>query len=177
MQAATEYMRRGDLVPDETVWQMIHERVGCLGCSGGFILDGFPRTLGQAESLTGLLLRERLPIDAVVSYELPIAEIVARLSGRRTCKECRTAFHIVDRPPKIADICDRCGAALFQRDDDRPESIRVRLEAYDKSTAPLIAYYAKAGVLVQVDATGSPESICERTMEKLRSKRSAVATA
>lgn len=173
MQAATEYMRSGSLVPDATVWQMIRERVGCLKCAGGFILDGFPRTLAQAESLSTLLQEERLGIDAVISYELPVPEVVARLSGRRTCKGCRTAFHVVDRPSKVDGICDRCGGELFQREDDRPESIRVRLEAYERSTAPLIDFYTKLGLLLKVDATGSPEQICAKSLAGLRSRRAA----
>ena len=130
MQAATEYMRRGALVPDETVWQMVRERNACLHCGGGFILDGFPRTLGQAESLKNLMEEESIVLTAVVNYDLPEREIVARLSGRRTCEQCRTVFHIVDRPPKTDGVCDRCGSRLFQREDDRPESIQVRLKAY-----------------------------------------------
>jgi adenylate kinase len=171
MKSATESMRRGELVPDSTVWEMICERVGCLRCAGGFILDGFPRTLAQAESLSVLLHTERLPLDAVVSYELPEPEIVARLSGRRTCKQCRTAFHVKDRPPQVEGVCDRCGGSLFQREDDRPESIAVRLQAYERSTAPLIAFYARAGILLRIPASGSPEEICERTLAGLRQRR------
>lgn len=177
MQAATEYMRKGELVPDATVWQMIRERVGCLKCAGGFILDGFPRTLAQAESLRTLLQYQGLPIDAVISYELPVPEIVARLSGRRTCKGCRTAFHVVDRPAKVDGVCDRCGGELFQREDDRPESIKVRLEAYEQSTAPLIDFYTKLGLLLRVDATGSPETICAKSLAGLKSRRTAEASA
>jgi adenylate kinase len=168
MKIATEHMRRGELVPDATVWAMVCERVGCLRCPGGFILDGFPRTLAQVESLTALLHTERLVLDAVVSYELPADEIVARLSGRRTCKQCRTAFHVIDRPAKVEGVCDRCGGELFQRDDDRAQSIQVRLE---RSTAPLIEFYAKAGILLQVSATGLPEDICTRTLAGLRQLR------
>lgn len=173
MQAATVYMRSGALVPDETVWEMVRERVGCLRCGSGFILDGFPRTLGQAASLEQLMESERLPMDAVVSYELPARAVIARLSGRRTCKECRTAFHIVDRPAKVDGICDRCGGVLFQRDDDRAESIKVRLEAYAESTAPLIAFYEQRGLLVMVDAGGMADEICARTLAALNGRRAA----
>ena len=175
MKIATEHMRRGELVPDATVWQMICERIECLRCAGGFILDGFPRTLAQAELLTSLLNKEGLQLDAVVSYELPEAEVIARLSGRRTCKQCRTAFHITDRPPQLAGICDRCGGGLFQRDDDQPESIKVRIAAYKQQTAPLIDFYGRAGILVQVAANGTPEEICARTLTGLTGKRATVA--
>ena len=110
MKAAQEYMRRGELVPDATVWEMVRERVGCLQCRGGFILDGFPRTLGQAESLRELLDQEKISLSAVVNYELPLDEIIARLSGRRTCVTCKAVFHVTHQPPKADGICDRCGA-------------------------------------------------------------------
>jgi len=168
MQAALGYMRRGELVPDETVWEMVRERKGCLRCGGGFILDGFPRTLGQAESLQKLMESEGLALSAVVSYELPFGEIVARLGGRRTCEKCKAVYHLTERPPKVAGSCDRCGGRLFQREDDRPESINVRLETYERSTAPLIAFYRKLGVLVQVSAEGTPEEIYESTFSLLK---------
>jgi adenylate kinase len=171
MKAATEYMRRGELVPDATVWEMVRERSGCLHCGGGFILDGFPRTLSQAESLKQLMQDEGLVLSAVVNYDLPASEIVARLSGRRTCEQCRTVFHVSERPPKVEDVCDRCSGKLFQRDDDRPESIKVRLEAYDRSTAPLIAFYQNLGVLMQVDASGRPDEIFAKTLAGLDVRR------
>ena len=167
MKQALGYMRRGELVPDATVWEMVRERSECLHCRGGFILDGFPRTLGQAESLKQLLDREGVILTAVVNYDLATSEIVARLAGRRTCEKCKAVYHETERPPKIADRCDRCEGKLFQRDDDRPESIRVRLEAYDRSTAPLIKFYRDLGLLVQVTASGSPDEICARTLSAL----------
>lgn len=159
-------------MPDSTVWDMVRERSGCLRCGGGFLLDGFPRTLSQAESLKQLMESEGLSLTAVVNYELSISEIVARLSGRRTCEKCKAVFHLTERPPKAAGICDRCGGKLYQRDDDRPESITVRLEAYEKSTAPLIDFYKNLGLLLSVAATGSPEEICERTLTALAAWRS-----
>jgi adenylate kinase len=173
MQAATEYMRRGALVPDSTVWEMVRERSGCLHCGGGFILDGFPRTLAQAESLKRLVHDEGLALTAVVNYALPASEIVARLSGRRTCEQCRTVFHVTERPPKFEGVCDRCQGKLFQRDDDRPESIKVRLEAYDRSTTPLIEFYQHLGLLMQVDASGSPDEICVKTLAGLNGGQTA----
>jgi len=168
---ALGYMNRGCLVPDTIVWEMVRERMECLRCAGGFILDGFPRTLGQAESLKHLLDREEIELDAVVNFELPSAEIVARLGGRRTCEKCKGVFHLTERPPKVANRCDRCGGKLFQRDDDRPETIAVRLETYEHSTAPLIEFYKNLGLLISVFAKGSPEGICEKTSGELRMRR------
>ena len=159
MSRALEYMRSGALVPDSTVRDMVRERSVCLRCGGGFLLDGFPRTLGQAELLMVLMKKEGISLTAVVNYELPVKEIVARLSGRRTCANCKAVFHLVERPPKSAGFCDHCGGKLYQRDDDQPQSIQVRLEAYERSTAPLIEFYRRLGMLVSVPATGSPEEI------------------
>jgi adenylate kinase len=171
MREALAYMRRGELVPDSTVWDMVRERRACLHCRGGFILDGFPRTLGQAESLQMFLRMEDLPLTSVVSYELPTNEIVARLGGRRTCERCKSVYHMTQRPSRLADQCDRCGGKLVQREDDRPESIRVRLEAYKRSTAPLIDFYREAGLLLQVSAAGTPEEIYKRTVPELELRR------
>jgi|HubBroStandDraft_4_1064222.scaffolds.fasta_scaffold03380_9 adenylate kinase len=176
MKAATEYMRSGALVPDSTVWEMVRERSGCLHCCGGFILDGFPRTLSQAESLKQLMQGKGLPLTAVVNYDLPATEIVARLSGRRTCELCRTVFHVTERPPKVEGVCDRCQGRLFQRDDDRPESIKVRLGAYELSTAPLIEFYQSLGLLMQVDARGMPDEICAKTLVGLDGRCAAIPT-
>ena len=162
-----EYMRRGELVPDSTVWEMVRERSACIVGCGGFILDGFPRTLGQAESLKELMEKEKLSLSAVVDYELPVNEIVQRLSGRRTCGQCKSVFHVTERPPKVEAVCDHCGGRLFQREDDRPEAITVRLEAYERSTAPLIQFYKNLGLLLPVVAKGTPDEILARTMEKL----------
>jgi adenylate kinase len=167
MLAALAFMRRGELVPDSTVWEMVRERSRCLHCGGGFLLDGFPRTLGQAESLQKLMEEDGLELSAVLNYDLPIDEIVARLSGRRTCRACKAVYHVVGQPPAKEGICDRCGGELFQREDDRPESVKVRMEAYERSTKPLIDFYSKLGLLVTVPATGSPEEICSRSTEML----------
>jgi adenylate kinase len=163
MKNALEYMRRGDLVPDEIVLAMIAERTRCMNCSGGFLLDGFPRTVAQAEELDKLLQREKVSLSAVLDYELPLDQVVARLSGRRTCPKCKAVFHVTTRPPRVKDTCDNCSAELYQREDDRPESIRVRMAAYEKSTRPLIDFYQKRGLLVTVPAEGSPEDIYQRS--------------
>jgi adenylate kinase len=171
MHEAVTFMRRGELVPDNTVWAMIMERKTCLGCAGGFILDGFPRTLNQAESLQKLMREEGISLDAVVSYELPFEEIVARLGGRRTCEKCKSVYHVTERPPRQEGHCDACGGPLLQRDDDRPESVAVRLESYTRSTTPLIDFYRKQALLVQVPARGTPDDICARTLDELGSRR------
>ena len=125
--AALDYMRRGELVPDATVLDMVRERLGCLKCETGFLLDGFPRTVAQAEALDRLLQAERLGLNAVLSYELPIDTIVARLGGRRTCANCKAVYHLTARPSQVDGVCDHCGGKLYQREDVRPESILVRM--------------------------------------------------
>jgi adenylate kinase len=173
MMAALDYMPRGALVPDATVWEMVRERSQCLHCSGGFILDGFPRTLTQAESLKNLMEERKLLLDAVVNYELPLAEIVERLSGRRTCDKCKAVYHVTRQPSQASGACDRCGGRLVQREDDRPESVTVRMETYERSTAPLINFYRNLGLLLPVAATGSPDQIYARTSAALQQARSA----
>jgi len=167
MQTAMDHMRRGELVPDSTVWEMVRERSACIRCGGGFVLDGFPRTLGQAESLKQLMQSEKISLSAVVNYELPLAEIVSRLSGRRTCEKCKAVYHITSQPPKFEGVCDRCDGRLFQREDDRPESITVRMETYERSTAPLIDFYKAQDKLLPIVATGTPDEICVRTISAL----------
>jgi adenylate kinase len=168
MNEALQYMKRGELVPDATVLAMVRERVGCLRCHGGFLLDGFPRTVAQAEALQGLLDADALKLDGVINYELPIDTIVERLGGRRTCPQCKAVYHVTTLPPKTAGKCDHCGTALFQREDDRPESVRVRMLAYETSTAPLTAYYKRLGLLVPVLADGAPQVILGRTLAALK---------
>jgi adenylate kinase len=167
LEAALDYMRRGDLVPDATVLDLIRERVHCLRCEGGFLLDGFPRTVAQAEALDVLLQQEKIKLDAVLNYDMPIEQIVSRLSGRRTCAGCKAVYHTVNRPPRVADVCDHCGGQLVQREDDRPEAVRFRMEVYDKSTKPLADYYRQRNLLVTISAEGTPEAIYQRTLTAL----------
>lgn len=167
MKLAAEYMRRGELVPDAIVREMVRERVTCLRCDDGFILDGFPRTLSQAECLKELMDGEGIGLTAVVNYALPLTEVATRLSGRRTCEKCKAVYHLTERPPKVAERCDRCDGKLFQREDDRPEAVKVRLESYERSIVPVAAFYTKLCLLVKVEANGSPEEICDRTLAKL----------
>jgi adenylate kinase len=164
---ALQAMRRGELVNDELVVTMVEERSGCLQCQGGFLLDGFPRTVSQAEALEEILTGMRVKLDAVLTYDLPIDEIVDRLSGRRTCARCKAVYHVKARPPKVEGVCDACGGPLVQREDDRPESVRVRMKAYADSTQPLIDYYDARGLLLTISADGSPEAIYDRTIQAL----------
>ena len=168
--AALESMRRGDLVSDQTVLDMVRERARCLRCQGGFLLDGFPRTVAQAESLDRIFAESGIQLDAVLSYELPIEKIVARLSGRRTCEQCKAVFHVTSRPAKVAGACDHCGGKLIQREDDRAEAVQVRMEAYAHSTKPLADYYRGKGLLISVSAEGSPEEIFTRAAGALKQR-------
>jgi adenylate kinase len=171
MSGALEYMRRGDLVPDEIVLGLVVERSRCLRCKGGFLLDGFPRTVAQAEALDKLLLSQDVRLDAVLSYDLPLETIIARLSGRRTCAVCKAVYHLDARPPKSTGICDQCGSGLHQREDDRPESIRVRMQAYEQNTVPLIDFYQRKSILLSILAEGSPEEIFQRTLLALQKQQ------
>lgn len=168
---AIECMHRGELVSDETVLSIIKERTKCLRCHGGSLLDGFPRTAAQAEALGELLESLGVGLDAVLSYEMPIEQIVARLSGRRTCAQCKAVYHVVGRPPKVEGVCDQCGGELIQREDDRPESVKVRMETYERSTMPLIDYFKSKDLLLPVSAGGTVEEIFSRTAEALAARR------
>jgi adenylate kinase len=173
MTSAVECMRCGKLVPDGTVLDLIRERSQCLNCRGGFILDGFPRTVAQAQALEDLLDSQSVFLDAVVNLTVPLDQIVARLSGRRTCSTCKAVYHVITRPPLIENQCDTCKGQLFQREDDRVESIRVRMAAYEELTAPLAHFYEERRLLVNIDATAAPEAICSRAITALRSHRPA----
>ncbi len=163
MQDAVNHMHRGELVPDTTVLDLVRERQRCLHCAGGFLLDGFPRTVAQAEALEKLLAEEKVQLDVVLNYELPLAQVIARIAGRRTCSECKAVYHLAKHAPQIAGRCDACGGELFQRDDDRPEFIMVRMQAYEESSRPLIDFYQQRGRLVTISAEGAPEEIYQRT--------------
>jgi adenylate kinase len=170
LDAALDSMRKGELVSDTTVLDMVRERLRCLTCKGGFLLDGFPRTVVQAEALNAILREQNVFLEAVLSYDLPIDRIVARLSGRRTCSGCKAVYHLTARPPKVPGSCDHCGGKLFQREDDQPEAIRVRMNAYEQSTAPLIEFYRRQGLLVSISADGAPKEIYQRAMAALNSR-------
>jgi adenylate kinase len=163
MREALRCMRRGELVPDETVLGLVAERLRCLRCSGGFLLDGFPRTVAQAEALEQLLKQANVALDKVINYELSLEKIVARISGRRTCSYCKAVYNLASRPPQSAGICDHCGGELFQREDDRPEAVTARMKDYEVNINPLVEFYRQRGLLVYVSAEGTPEDIFQRT--------------
>jgi adenylate kinase len=165
---AKAVMEAGQLVSDDIIIRMLGSRVDQPDAASGFILDGFPRTLMQAESLNKLLHDEQLTLDAVVNYELPLVEIVERLSGRRTCEKCKAVYHVTRQPSQVPGVCDHCGGRLVQREDDRPESVTVRMETYERSTAPLIEFYRNLGLLLPVAAAGSPDEIYARTSAALQ---------
>ena len=170
MAAAQAQMQRGELVTDDTVLALVRERTRCLHCSGGFMLDGFPRTLAQARALDNLLTKESIALDAVISYDLPAEQLIARLSGRRVCPKCKAVFHVTAHPPRTAGVCDNCGTALVQRPDDNSEAVAVRLNAYAAATAPVAQHYAAQGLLVPIVAEGEPARIFSRTLEALAAR-------
>ncbi len=167
MARAQACMERGELVSDEIVLGLIRERCRCLHCKGGFMLDGFPRTERQALAIDALLATEHLKLDAVISYELPAAEILARITGRRVCPKCKAVFHVTGRPPRVAGVCDNCGGPLVQRADDRPEAVKVRLDAYAADTKPLAEHYRAMNLLVPINAARKPEEVFAHTLDAL----------
>ncbi len=165
---ARKFMDAGDLVPDEITIGMVRDRLAEDDAAGGFLLDGFPRTVPQAQVLDEILAAMASRLDIVVELVVDDDEVVRRLSGRRTCRTCGHVWHLDFDPPSRDGVCDRCGGELFQRDDDRPDTVRHRLEVYADQTAPLIAYYAERGLLVGLDATGPVEDVTERAIDALR---------
>ncbi|MGD9762644.1 MAG: adenylate kinase [Candidatus Binatia bacterium] len=164
---AKGYMDRGELVPDDVVIGMIDQRLRAQGSGPGFMLDGFPRTVAQAEALTRMLKEQGGDIDHVMSLVVGRDELVRRLSGRRTCRRCGAMYHVAFDPPAEPGVCGHCGGELFQRDDDREDTIHARLDVYDKATAPLIAYYRDRGLLREIDGTGTSDEVLERGMRAL----------
>ena len=164
---AKTVMDAGQLVPDNIVIGLIKERIRQEDCKTGFILDGFPRNITQAEKLSETLQDMNLVIDNVIDLEVDEGEVVERLTGRSTCSECGAMFHQVSRPPKVGEICDGCGGKLEQRPDDNKETIEERLKVYSESTAPLKEFYSKQGSLKTVEAKGSVEEIFSRVCEMI----------
>jgi adenylate kinase len=164
---AAAYIERGALVPDDLIVDLVAEKLKQKECAKGFILDGFPRTLAQAESLDEILKRLGMRLSAVLSVRVPERVIVERLAGRRTCRRCGTLYHSTFNPSKAGLSCDRCGGELYQRDDDREETINARLGVYAKQTAPLVSYYRERGLLRDIDGVGSVADIRERVVQAL----------
>jgi adenylate kinase len=159
---AKAYMDKGELVPDSVVLGMVKERLDQPDAREGFILDGFPRNTAQAKALDEMLGGMGMPLDGAISVDVPSGDLMKRLTGRRTCKQCGQMYNVYFNPPRKEGVCDNCGGELFQRDDDREETIRKRLEVYEAQTAPLAEYYKDKGILKSVDGTGSIEESFER---------------
>lgn len=169
---ASQYISSGALVPDEVTIAMVADRLSQPSCANGFMLDGFPRTVAQAEALTAILEKMNLPLTAVLNLEVAEQTIIDRLSGRRVCSVCGRSYNVVSIPSRVAGICDDCGGNLIQRDDDKPETIMSRLETYRRQTEPLIGYYRNLGLLVSIDNEGDVGSSNE-TVKAVLDQRAA----
>ncbi|RMH04378.1 MAG: adenylate kinase [Nitrospirae bacterium] len=169
-QKAQQYMDRGELVPDEVVMGLVQEKIAT--CLNGFVLDGFPRTVKQADLLASFLEQRGQTLDQVVYFSLSQEEIIRRLTGRRICTQCQAVYHLDFSPPRREGVCDRCGGPLQQRRDDQRETVSSRLSVYEAQTAPLIAYYRERQVLAELDSSGSVETVRDRLLALLnRSER------
>jgi adenylate kinase len=159
---ASEYMKKGSLVPDDVTVGIVAERFNNSDIKKGFILDGFPRTINQAKSLDDILVKTGQSLDAVILLNVDENLVVKRITGRRTCSKCGAIYHIENMPSKIQDVCDKCGSNLTQRKDDNETVVRDRLEAYNKQTAPLIEFYRKKDLLIEIDASKTPTFMLEQ---------------
>jgi adenylate kinase len=156
---AQEYTNSGRLVPDELVVDLVKDRLQQDDCANGYLLDGFPRTIYQAEQLDKYLAEQGQKLDAVINFEVESEELISRLTGRRMCKACGAGYHIKNMPPKVEGVCDKCGGELEQRKDDNRETAENRLKVYEESTAPLIEYYSNSGLLNNFDAAKNPDEV------------------
>lgn len=164
---AKSYMDKGELVPDSVVIGLVKERIGQDDCRKGFILDGFPRNTAQAETLDRVLDGIGMPLQIALSVDVDMDILMKRLTGRRTCRQCGQMYNVYFGPSKKEGVCDKCGGELYQRDDDREETIRKRLEVYEAQTAPLIDYYRAKGILKRVNGVGDIETIFNTVVEML----------
>jgi adenylate kinase len=165
---AKRYMDSGALVPDEVVIGLVDERLARPDAAAGYVLDGFPRTVAQAEALDGLLRRRGQDLDRVIFFDVSRDELLRRLTGRRICRQCGTAFHLVSAPPKVAGRCDQCGGELYQREDDAESTVARRLDVYQTRTAPLLDYYKKRGLLIRVGGEGSVDAVAAQIQKAVR---------
>ena len=164
---AKTFMDAGKLVPDELTIDLLMDRISRPDCANGYVLDGFPRTIPQAESLEAALEKRGEKIDYAINVEVPDENIIHRMSGRRACLNCGATYHVVHIPTKVEGICDRCGSELVLRDDDKPETVKKRLDVYHEQTQPLIEFYSQRGVLVNVDGTRDMEVVFADIVEIL----------
>ena len=165
---AKSFMDRGDLVPDDVTIDMVRLRLAEPDATNGFLLDGFPRTVPQAQTLDDMLADGGVKLDVVLELVVENDEVIRRLSGRRTCRTCNHIWHVEFDPPAVEGICDLDGGELYQRDDDKPDTVANRLEVYDKDTAPLVSYYALRNILIGIDATGPVDDVTQRAIDALR---------
>jgi adenylate kinase len=168
---AKRFMDAGELVPDEVTIGIVRDRLAQDDTVGGFLLDGFPRTVPQAQALRDMLAELRRPLDAVLELQVDDEEVIRRLSGRRTCRKCGHIWHVEFDPPAKPGICDTCGGELFQRDDDKPETIKRRLDVYNKQTAPLVDFYRDGGLLRSIKAVGQVDEITTLAIKALEATR------
>ena len=168
---AKQFMDRGDLVPDDVTIEMVRSRLAEADTAPGFLLDGFPRTVPQAEVLEDMLRDQGTKLDVVLELVVDNDEVVRRLSGRRTCHSCNRIWHVDFDPPTTEGVCDVDGGTLYQREDDKPDTVQNRLGVYDLQTAPLVEYYARRGLLIGLDATGPVDDVTERAVDALRQLR------
>jgi adenylate kinase len=164
---AKRFMDKGELVPDALVLSLIGERLDRPDTRDGFILDGFPRTVEQAETLATMLKDRGISLDKVVAVDVPNEEIIKRISGRRTCRKCGAMYHIIYDPPRNMDMCNACNGELYQREDDAEDTVRARLEVYASATRPLFEHYGRLGLLAQIEGIGSPATIERRILDAL----------
>lgn len=164
---AKTFMDQGLLVPDELVVELVADRIQQDDCKNGFVLDGFPRTIPQAEALDAALEKINEKMDYAIDVDVPDENIITRMSGRRACLNCGATYHIVSIPTKVEGVCDRCGNPVVLRDDDKPETVKKRLEVYHEQTQPLIDYYTKAGILTTVDGTIDIEDVFQTIVKIL----------
>jgi adenylate kinase len=162
---AKSYMDKGALVPDELVLKLIEEHLNQRAVQGGFILDGFPRTVAQAEALARMLETRNERLDKVIALIVPNDEIIKRISGRRTCRNCGAMYHVIYDPPRNVNLCNNCNGELYQREDDEEDTVTMRLEVYAASTKPLLDHYGRLGLLAQIDGMGRPDDIERRILE------------
>ena len=167
---AKRFMDSGALVPDEVVIGLVDERLARPDAASGYVLDGFPRTVAQAEALDALLRRRGQDLDRVIFFDVSRDELLRRLTGRRICRQCGTAFHLISAPPRAAGRCDQCGGELYQRPDDAEATVAHRLDVYQKQTAPLLDYYRDRGLLVRVEGEGPVERVAESIQKAVRAE-------
>lgn len=167
---AKTYIDKGNLVPDEITNEIVKERIKQSDCINGFLLDGYPRTLNQAEAFTSILDELNIELDAAIDLEIDYDIVVERIVNRRSCPKCRQGYNVVSCPPKVDGICDKCGTPLITREDDNEETIKSRLKVYDNQTKPLVDYYKKLGKLVSIDSNDTINNVVKNVIKALEAK-------